>query len=195
MNPRFQVCIVALLLLSRTLAIGKMTPEQMAKLPPPAAHQVDFSKEIKPILETSCTKCHGRGKSKCDLRIDTRATLLKGSENGPVIVPGKSQESLLIDLVTGFDPDNVIPKKGSKLNATQIGLLRAWIDQGPKWDSGVSFGKIPPINLKPVEPIVPAGPDAFMSRNAIDLILESYYAQHAVAPGEPVNDHIYARRV
>jgi hypothetical protein len=81
--------------------------------------------------------------------LDTRETLLNGGQSGPVVVSGKSAESLLIELVSGLDPDNVMPQKGSKLTREQVALLRAWIDQGLPWDEGVSFGRIPPINLLP----------------------------------------------
>src|SRR2546429_5192038 len=115
-------------------AAPPMTAEQVAQLPLPAKRSIDFTKEIKPLFEASCIKCHGRGKDKGGLRIDTRETLLKGGDSGPVVVPGKSAGSLLIALVQGFDPDSIMPKKGSRLTAEQIGLLRAWIDQGAAWD-------------------------------------------------------------
>src|SRR5437867_13189410 len=107
-----------------------ITPEQAAQLPPPANHPVSFSKEIKPIFEASCIKCHGRGKNKGGFRLDDRQTLLKGGESGPAIVPGKSAESLLISLVQGLDPDSVMPKKGSRLTAEQISLPARRIQQG-----------------------------------------------------------------
>ena len=61
----------------------------------------------------SCVKCHGRGKAKGDFQIDTRDTFLKGGESGPAVLEGKSGESLLIEMVSGLDPDNVMPQKGS----------------------------------------------------------------------------------
>src|SRR5437773_10257638 len=85
-----------------------ITPEQAAQIPPPANHPVGFSKEIKPIFEASCVKCHGRGKDKGGFRLDTRETLLQGGDSGPAVLPGKSAESLLIALVQGFDPDSVM---------------------------------------------------------------------------------------
>ena len=72
-------------------------------------------------------------------------------------MPGKSAESLLIALVQGFDPDNVMPRKGSRLTPEQVGLLRAWIDQGAPWDADVTFGRIEPANLKPRLPAMPRG--------------------------------------
>src|SRR5258706_12508326 len=126
---RLQVSKLLLLvcLANRVPFSAPITPEQVAQLPPPASHAVDFSKEIKPIFEASCIKCHGRGKDKGGLKLDNRETLLKGGDTGPAIISGKSAESLLIELVQGLDPDNIMPKKGSRLTPAQIGLLRAWI--------------------------------------------------------------------
>jgi hypothetical protein len=151
---------------------------------------VDFNKEIKPIFEASCIKCHGRGKSKGGLQFDTRETFLKGGDSGAPIVPGQSDESLLISLVQGFDPDSVMPKKGSRLTSEQIGVLRAWIDQGAKWDSSITFGRLPPVNLKPREVAVPkAGPS-----HPVDALLTSYYRSNHITAAKPVDDRLFARR-
>src|SRR6266478_5203804 len=170
---------VILLSSASALAAPTITPDQAAQLPPPASHSVSFSKEINPIAEASCIKCHGRGKDKGGLRIDTRETLLKGGDTGPAVAPGKSAESLLIALVQGVDPDNVMPRKGSRLTAEQIGLLRAWIDQGLPWDAGISFGRLEPLNLKPRKPQLPAGP---ATANPIDRFLQPYFAAHKIKP-------------
>src|SRR5207237_7320975 len=95
----------------------------------------------------------------------------------------------------GLNPESVMPKKGSKLDSTQIALLRAWIDQGVRWDKEVSFGKLPPVNLKPANPVLPVGSEAFASRSAIDMMLDPYFAAHGFKPGPPVEDRVYARRV
>jgi mono/diheme cytochrome c family protein len=168
-----------------------ITPEQVAQLPPPANHRIDFSKEIRPIFEASCIKCHGRGKDKGGLRIDTRETLFKGGDSGAVILPGKSADSLLIALVQGFDSDSVMPKKGSRLTPEQIGVLRAWIDQGAQWDPHVTFARLPPANLKPRLPEIPSGPK---NDNPIDRFLQPYFATHNFKPPPTVNDRAFARR-
>jgi hypothetical protein len=116
---------LVLLWCGSSAALAKLSPEQAATPPPPADHKINFSQEIKPILETSCVKCYGRGKDKGDFKIDNRETLLKGGESGAAVVLGKSAESHLIELVAGLDPDSIMPKKGSKLTPAQIGLLRA----------------------------------------------------------------------
>src|SRR6266850_213537 len=180
-----------LLFCSSALALT-ITPEQLAQLPPPADHKIDFSTEIKPIFEATCVKCHGRGKDKGGLRIDTRETLLKGGDSGPVIVPGKSADSLLIALVQGFDPDSIMPKKGSRLTSEQIGLLRAWIDQGVHWDSKITFGRLEPANMKPRLPQIPKDPKVL---NPVDHFLQPYFAAHRIKPSRAVSDRVFARRV
>ncbi len=102
---------------------GALTPEQVKALPPAAAHQIDFKTEIKPIFEASCIRCHGRGRAKGGLQIDSRVSLLKGGDTGPAAVPGHGADSLVVSLVAGADPDEVMPKKGKKLTSEQVGVL------------------------------------------------------------------------
>lgn len=175
-------------------AMAKLTPEQMASLPPAAVGAIDFTRDIKPILDASCVKCHGRGKAKGGFRLDTLATFLQGGDSGPGAVPGKSAGSLIIELVSGLDPDNIMPVKGSRLTAKQVGLLRAWIDQGAVWPAGMSFAKPPPVNLHPRNPPLPEE-SAASGPNPIDRLLQPYFAQHQVPRAPPVADRIFARRV
>jgi len=173
-------------------AVGALSPQQLTQLPPPAGHRVHFTQEIKPILEKSCLQCHGRGRNKGGFEIDTRDTLLKGGNSGAVVVVGRSGQSRLIELVMGFDPDDQMPQKGTKLTREQIGLLRAWIDQGLPWDAGVTFAKAEPINLQPRRPELPAGRSK--TPHPIDRFLEPYFAAHRIKPPKPVEDRLFARR-
>ncbi|HZV34903.1 MAG TPA: hypothetical protein VFB72_10055, partial [Verrucomicrobiae bacterium] len=76
MRPTFLKLAVLVWLAGCTAVWAKLTPEQVSQLPPPANHSINFTKEIKPIFEASCIKCHGRGRVKGGLRIDSRETLL-----------------------------------------------------------------------------------------------------------------------
>lgn len=181
----------AILLFCASLTVfGKFTPEQREKLPAPADHKIDFSSEIKPILEASCIKCHGRGKAKGGFAIDNRETFLKGGDSGVVAAAGKSEESLLIEMVSGLDPDIVMPQKGSRLTPKEVGLLRAWIDQGLPWDSSVTFGKLPPVNLHPNKPKLPESDFA----HPVDRFVFAYFKEKHIQPASPVEDRIFARR-
>ena len=107
----------------------------VTKLPPPSPQKdVTFAKDIKPIFEKACFKCHGEEKQKAKLRVDSVEAIKKGSENGEVIVVGKSDKSSLVHSVAGLVEDMMMPPedKGDPLTKDQIALLRAWIDQGAK---------------------------------------------------------------
>lgn len=181
-------CLAAL-----STATAKLTPDQVQALPPPASRPVDFSRDIKPIFDASCIKCHGRGRVKGGFKLDTRETVLKGGDSGPSVLAGKSDGSFLIELVSGLNPDSVMPKKGSRLTPEQIGLLRAWIDQGARWDESINFARPQPLNLLPHQPAVEVNADT--GENPIDQILRPYFRQHQFTPPSVVDDRVYVRRV
>jgi mono/diheme cytochrome c family protein len=95
-----------------------------------AEREVSFGKDIKPLLEASCIQCHAKGKAKGGLSLETREAMLKGGDTGPAAAPGKGKDSLIVKLVSSTDPEEVMPKKGTKWTPDQIALLRAWIDKG-----------------------------------------------------------------
>ena len=95
---------------------------------------VDFHRDIKPILENHCYSCHQGAKAKGGLQLDRREeAVLGGNSDGPAIVPHQAAKSALIQRVTNPDPDEVMPAKGDRLSATDIALLRQWIDEGAAW--------------------------------------------------------------
>jgi hypothetical protein len=106
-----------------------------SKLPPPANVTIDFERDIKPIFEATCFRCHGPERPKSGFRLDNHESALKGGENGKDIIPGDSADSPLIHYVARLVRDMEMPPpgKGEPLTQSQIGLLRAWIDQGPVW--------------------------------------------------------------
>ncbi len=116
----------------------KLDSKDIAKMPPPAHRLVDFVKEIQPIFVEHCYQCHGAKRQEAGFRLDHKATVLAGGELGKAIVPGKSDESLLIHFVAGLRPEGKMPRKGDALSAEQIGLLRAWIDQGAAFPDSAS---------------------------------------------------------
>ena len=188
---RLPLALFPTILLSATVAHAQLSPALAAKLPSPAGHTVDFEKEIKPLFEAACIKCHGRGKDKGGLSIETREAFLKGGDTGAAAVIGKSKESLIVEAVSGLDPDTAMPKKGTKWTAEQVGVLRAWIDQGAAWPAGITFAKPVPLNLHPRAVTVAVQPDV----HPIDDLLARYFAEKGVAFPNVVDDRIFARRV
>ncbi len=122
-----------------------------SNLPPAAAVTVDFARDIKPILSASCIRCHGPEKPRSRFRLDNRPDALKGGDNGVDILPGASAKSPLIHNVAQLVPDLEMPPpgKGDPLTPVQIGLLRAWIDQGAAWEAGAPADKFT-YSLSPV---------------------------------------------
>ena len=111
----------------------------VSKIPPASDKKgVTYEADVKPIFEKSCIKCHGSEKQKGKLRLDSLAATLKGGEDGKVIEVGDSAKSMLVQNVAHVgDEDMFMPPPDNKdkippLTKEQIGLIRAWIDQGAK---------------------------------------------------------------
>lgn len=132
--------VLSLLLLSGIAAVAAPAKDaksiDTSKLPPASDKKgVTYATDIKPIFQKSCFKCHGPDKQKAKLRLDSLAAALKGSENGKVIETGNSAKSTLIHNIARIgDEDDWMPPvdKGDPLTKDQVGLIRAWIDQGAK---------------------------------------------------------------
>lgn len=97
--------------------------------------QIDYARDIEPILQANCVKCHNERKKKGDYRVDAYEHLFAGGESGAVaIVPGKSDQSLLVKVIEGKNEyaDSIMPPKGDPLTFQQIALIRRWIDEGAR---------------------------------------------------------------
>ena len=107
----------------------------ISKLPPASDKKgVTYDKDIKAVFEKACFKCHGAEKQKGKLRLDSLQAALKGGDDGKVIEPGNSAKSTLVHAIARLNEDDAMPPadKGDPLSKDQIGLIRAWIDQGAK---------------------------------------------------------------
>jgi hypothetical protein len=111
----------------------------VSKLPPASDKKgVTYEKDIQPIFEKSCVKCHSGEKPKGKLRLDSLENVLKGGADGKVITAGDSAKSMLVHSISYLgDEDEFMPPPKNKANIPrltneQVGLIRAWIDQGAK---------------------------------------------------------------
>ncbi|HKQ37189.1 MAG TPA: PSD1 and planctomycete cytochrome C domain-containing protein [Verrucomicrobiae bacterium] len=151
-------------------AFGAQPAIDVSRLPAPAARTIDFVKDVQPILSGSCYNCHGLKRAEAGLRFDRRSDALRGSDNGPVIVAGKGSESVMVHAVSGLRDDLKMPKKGDPLTPEQVGILRAWIDQGAAWpDAASGERKVAHWGFKaPERPSVPAVKNQSRVRSPID---------------------------
>jgi hypothetical protein len=92
----------------------------------PATSGVSFASDVMPILAGSCNDCHGGKQTKAGLNMTTYDSLMAGSFDGVVIVPGNSADSLLIQMVES----GKMPKRGDKLTIEQIQVISDWIAAG-----------------------------------------------------------------
>ena len=117
----------------------------ISKLPPAAKGPVDFDRDVRPIFEQSCFRCHGPEKPKSHFSLATRESALKGGDdNTDDIVPGDSARSRLTYNVSGLVADMQMPPPGKAepLTPAQIGVLRAWIDEGAKWSASNAYPQL-----------------------------------------------------
>lgn len=120
------------------LVLGLAMPVFAQDVPPPADKEIDFVLDIKPLLEMHCVACHQESKVKSGLRMDTREEAMKGGTEGVWFNKEDSAHSMLIEMVMGTYPDfDRMPPKSDPLTPEQIGLLRAWIEQGVAWPDEV----------------------------------------------------------
>jgi len=161
-------------------------------LPPPADRRIDFDRDVRPIFIKACLSCHGPDKQRGGLRLDTRAAL-KGGDSGPVLAAGKSADSLLVHLVAGVEADRVMPPKGERLTAEQVGVLRAWIDQGATWpgadDAGTAWWSLRPL----AAPAVPT--TRTPTANPIDAFIRAKLAEKGLTPSPEADRRTLLRRL
>src|SRR5215831_13938048 len=106
---------------------------------------VSFAKDIQPILQNSCLKCHGQAMQLSKLDLRTLESALKGGDHGASIIPGNADQSPLYRRIAGIERP-AMPMDGSKLTADQIAAVKAWIDQGAHWDA------VADVKAQPVDP-------------------------------------------
>jgi mono/diheme cytochrome c family protein len=174
-----------------------------SKLPPAATRPVDFTRDVQPIFSQSCVSCHGPEKQKGGYRLDSPAAALRGGEAySPAIKPGDSAGSPLIHLVAGLVPDSLMPAKGDPLTPEQIGVLRAWIDQGAKFpEASTAKSEVDPIKshwaFQPVKrPSVPViGNRKSEVVNPIDAFIRAKLTENKLTPSREADRTTLIRRL
>ena len=185
---------VRLIAMSLTLLAGVA---HAAELPPAVDRQIEFARDVQPLLTKRCLSCHGETKQESGLRLDRRGLALKGGDLGTVIVPGKSGESRLIQYVAGVDPDHVMPPEGERLTAEHVGVLRAWIDQGLIWpERDEVAAKNSHWSYQPVRRVVPPTvARREWATSPIDLFVLRELEQRQLAPSSAAGRITLIRRL
>jgi mono/diheme cytochrome c family protein len=146
-----------------------------------AGDPADYTREVKPLFAAHCVRCHGEQKPKAGLRLDTAAAILKGNQDGPIVVPGDPENSSLVLALLGEGAGERMPLKKPPLDESQIDAVRRWIAGGAAAPAGET-PSTPPSHwafVPPLKPEPPAVVDASWVRNPIDqFILARLESEH-----------------
>lgn len=159
-----------------------------------ASGQLDFAHQVAPVLRKHCAECHMEAAKKGGFSMNTRESLIAGSENGAVVEPGNAEDSLLMEVILSDDKSDRMPPKGPRIPADQVEILRKWIDGGMNWEPGFTFGKEayePP--LKPRNPELPPVVDG--RAHPVDRFVDAHFAEHKITRPDPMGDMAFIRRL
>lgn len=168
---------------------------------PPAEHIEFFEKRVRPVLLQHCVICHGDQKQQGGLRVDSSAAMLKGNESGAAIVPGKPEDSRLIQVLKYSSDDIQMPPAG-KLAEHEIAALTKWVELGAPWPveqgshagaSGLSakdHWSFQPV----VDPPVPAVKAIDRVQQPVDAFILSALEAQNLSLSEPADRATFIRR-
>jgi mono/diheme cytochrome c family protein len=162
---------------------------------------VDFARDVAPVFERHCVRCHQPGTTKGDVSLATADDLLGGS----YVVPGKPGESQFLDLVTPDAPGRKprMPKEGKPLSDEQRALLRRWVAEGARWPKEVVVRAKAKADkswwsLRPLAggaPPAPPGLPADWAANPVDRFVFARLREKGLAPSPPADRRTLIRRV
>ena len=157
------------------------------------AAEPDFDHAVVPLLRKHCAECHTGDKKKGGFSMNTRAALLEGGEDGPVLTPGDAAKGRLLEAIVSTDPDLRMPPKGPGLTPAEVATLRAWIGQGARWTEGFAFKQ--PAYEPPLRPRAVALPAAQDGRDhPIDRVLDAWTATQRLPRPARADDATFLRR-
>ncbi len=163
----------------------------------PATSASDYEQKIKPLLLERCVTCHGANKQEGDLRLDAGRLILKNG-SGAIVVPGKSEQSELINRVISHDESTRMPPEGSPLTMAEIELLRKWIDEGAGFPSDEAIAQPPNEHwsFQPIRrPELPDVQDKSWVRNEIDAFVLAKLESQGFSPQPQADPSVLLRRV
>jgi mono/diheme cytochrome c family protein len=154
-----------------------------------SAADIDFTRDVHPILAEHCFACHGGDKRSGGLSLRDHGEALKGGRSGPAILPGRSADSLILKRVSATT--SPMPPAGPRLNAAEIAIIRSWIDGGARETAQGPDARTPWIaKIELHKPDIPPG----TSQNPVDRFVNAYLRGHRLAIQPAVSDRLFARR-
>lgn len=162
---------------------------------------VDFMRDVKPIFQTHCVKCHGPSKQEGGLRLDHRATALRGGDSGSLLTAGKSEESEIYSRISESDVSLRMPPEGKDnkpLSGDQIALIKRWIDEGAKWPDDGSKLQVTSDHwsFQPIQnPTPPSVKNEAWIKNDIDRFVLARLENEGIAPSPATDRYTLIKRL
>jgi len=157
-----------------------------------AGAEIDFNRDVRPILSDLCYQCHGPDQSqrKADLRLDLKEGLLGTESGSAVVAKGNAAESELFSRLVSSDPDLQMPpaKSGKKITPAQIETIKQWINGGANWQKHWSF-------IPPRRPKIPQVKQSNWVRNPIDAFVLARLEQRGLSPSPEAEKSTLIRRI
>lgn len=161
--------------------------------------KVDFVRDIQPIFQANCWRCHGEQTAKGQLRLDNKASAMKGGISGAVILPGNSRESRLLHRVRGEGGEKRMPLGGEALPSMQVELLARWIEEGAVWPDESQISNLKSQQhwafIKPIRPVIPTVNNSAWVRNAIDAFVLARLEKEGLKPSPETDRATLLRRL
>ncbi len=160
---------------------------------------VDFARDVQPIFQSRCYQCHDGRMRKSGLRLDDRVSAFRGGDSGsPAIVAQDRDKSELLRRVMSSDSDEMMPPKGKRLSAAEIGILNRWIDEGALWPDSLAGGDTKPTHwafVPPERPALPAVKNQKWCRDDLDRFVLARLEKEGLRPSPEADRTTLIRRV
>ena len=161
---------------------------------------IDFQRDVRPVFERHCFRCHGPDKQKGGLRLDVKQGAFAGGDSGPAIVAGRSGESDLLRRIASTDQDERMPPEGSRLSAEEIARIRGWIEAGAEWpetaaDRAASNGSVHWAWSPLVRPAVPEPKHEAWCRSPVDRFIAAGLEARRREPAPEADRRTLIRRL
>jgi hypothetical protein len=171
-----------------------------------------FEERVRPFLVTECRECHGPGRQRGGLRVDSREALLRGGDSGPAVVPGRASESRLFLAVSHATTDLAMPKDRPRLAGPVLRDIARWIDEGAVFPTGIApvpgssenpsaWAKVFESRRQwwslrpPVDPPIPTPREPDDAEDAIDRFILARLEAEGLRPSPPASPQVWLRRV
>ncbi|GAB4150294.1 MAG: hypothetical protein Tsb009_25050 [Planctomycetaceae bacterium] len=161
-----------------------------------------FQRDVLPIFQKHCFKCHGPKKQESGLRLDQRSQLIRGGDSGePAIQVGNGAKSYLVQLVSGKLQGEIMPPEGPRLSAAEVSVLKTWIDQGAKWPGqhkakGNSSSRLKHWSFQPIKrPALPRVKRTDWVRTPIDSFILAKLESEKLSPSSRAGRATLIRRL